>query len=325
MKSPLPLVSICVLTFQHARFIHKCLDGILEQETKFSYEIIIGEDESNDGTREICKEYAAKYPDKIRLFLGNREEVKILFGKPVGQNNLQKILKEAKGKYIAICEGDDHWTDPNKLQKQVNYLELNHSAGGCFHDVCNIDENGKVIKENYYTPSQKKYNQADCLIKLNSSYATCSLVARSDVFMEEWPTWFKERTCDDFIDLMVTRKNRTLDHISENMGAYRIHSGGLWQGSNREWQLKDKTFRVELLLDNQHFQSNYKTLLSKRLGNLNYRTLANRSYKLDTKQVVYKSMIKNISYSPSLKSLLIFIDGTLIYLINFSIIQYFEK
>src|SRR5690606_9059601 len=92
-------------------------------QTTFPFEIILGEDESSDGTREICIQYAAKHPDKIKLFLRSRKDVIYINGNPTGRFNFIENLKACSGKYIALCEGDDYWTDPLKLQKQVDFLE----------------------------------------------------------------------------------------------------------------------------------------------------------------------------------------------------------
>jgi glycosyltransferase involved in cell wall biosynthesis len=119
------LVSVCVQTYQHAAFIKDCLDGILMQQTNFPFEILLGEDASKDGTREICIKYAKRHPDTIRLFLHRRENNIEVDDRPTGRFNLLYNLFSAKAKYIAICEGDDYWTDPNKLQKQVDLFEAN--------------------------------------------------------------------------------------------------------------------------------------------------------------------------------------------------------
>ena len=118
-----PLVSICVVTYNHQNYIKQCLDGVLMQECNFEYEVLLGEDNSTDTTRKLCIEYAERFPDKIRLFLHDRSNVIYINGKPTGRFNFIYNLKQAKGKYIALCEGDDYWTDPTKLQKQVDFLE----------------------------------------------------------------------------------------------------------------------------------------------------------------------------------------------------------
>src|SRR5690606_21433837 len=117
-----PKVSVLVQTYNHAPYIRQCLDGILMQETDFDFEILLGEDASTDGTREICIEYAQEHPDKIRLFLHSRENNISINGRPSGRFNFCNNLFEANGEYIAFCEGDDYWIDEFKLQKQMDFL-----------------------------------------------------------------------------------------------------------------------------------------------------------------------------------------------------------
>jgi glycosyltransferase involved in cell wall biosynthesis len=126
-----PLVSVCVPAFHHADFIAQCLDSILAQETDFLFEILVGEDDSTDGTREICLEYADKYPDKIRLFLRKAEEKMLRNGKKVGRGNHLSLYQSARGKYICICDGDDYWLSPQKLQHQMDLMERNPQAAIC--------------------------------------------------------------------------------------------------------------------------------------------------------------------------------------------------
>lgn len=103
-----PKVSVVIITYNHADFIADAIEGALMQETDFPYEIIIGEDESEDGTREICIDYAERYPERIRLFLRSREDVIYINGRPTGRFNSVESLKAARGEYIAACEGDDY-------------------------------------------------------------------------------------------------------------------------------------------------------------------------------------------------------------------------
>jgi len=132
----IPLVSVVTITYQHAPYIRQCLDGILMQETDFPYELIIGEDGSTDGTREICIEYANKYPDKIRLFLRDRTLSHYVYsnGNEI-MFNFNFCISEARGKYIALCEGDDYWSDKEKLQLQYTLMENNPKVSLCIHAV----------------------------------------------------------------------------------------------------------------------------------------------------------------------------------------------
>jgi glycosyltransferase involved in cell wall biosynthesis len=124
-----PRVSVQVTTYQHAPYIGRCLDGILMQQTSFPIEILVGDDESTDGTREICLRYAERHPDRIRLFLCRRELSHVPWhGNDIMLNGYW-LFCASRGKYLAICEGDDYWTDPLKLEKQVDALERRPEVG----------------------------------------------------------------------------------------------------------------------------------------------------------------------------------------------------
>lgn len=110
-------VSVFMITYNHEKYIAEALDSILMQKTDFDFDIVIGEDCSTDATRRIVLEYSRKYPDKIKLLLHN---VNVGF-----ISNMMYVLEACTGKYVAMCEGDDYWTDPFKLQKQVDFLEAN--------------------------------------------------------------------------------------------------------------------------------------------------------------------------------------------------------
>lgn len=130
VNAVVPLVSVCVATYNQQDYIGQCLDGILMQQTDFPFEIIVGEDESPDNTGEICKKYAEEHPDKIRLFLRDRKESHYTNadGTKSRYNGLWNRMS-CRGKYIAFCEGDDYWTDPTKLQQQVDIMEKNPEVG----------------------------------------------------------------------------------------------------------------------------------------------------------------------------------------------------
>lgn len=137
--SPNILVSIVCITYNHEPYLRKALDGFLMQETDFSVEIILAEDCSTDGTRTICEEYAAKYPDKINYIFRDHN---------VGYNeNEFEAMCAAKGKYIAYCEGDDYWTDPLKLQKQVDFLESHPEYSVCWHRCKHRNANTGVERD----------------------------------------------------------------------------------------------------------------------------------------------------------------------------------
>lgn len=120
-----PLVSIVCITYNHEPYLRQALDGFLMQQTTFPLEIILAEDCSIDGTRAICEEYKAKYTDKIRYIRSDANVGAV--------ENEKRAIKAAKGKYIALCEGDDCWTDPMKLQTQVDFMEAHPEYSVTFH------------------------------------------------------------------------------------------------------------------------------------------------------------------------------------------------
>ena len=130
-------VSVFMITYNHEKYIAEALDSILMQKTDFDFDIVIGEDCSTDATRRIVLEYSRKYPDKIKLLLHN---VNVGF-----ISNLMYVLEACTGKYVAMCEGDDYWTDPFKLQKQVDFLEANKEYILATHGY-RIVKDGNVIR-----------------------------------------------------------------------------------------------------------------------------------------------------------------------------------
>lgn len=130
-------------TYRHEQFIQQAIEGVMMQETTFMVELVIGEDCSDDQTRLICEAMEQKYAGKIRLLPSDRNH---------GQNqNLARTLLACNGTYIALCEGDDCWTDPRKLQQQVDFLQQHHNYVLCFHRINTIDDSGRMIEKNLPT------------------------------------------------------------------------------------------------------------------------------------------------------------------------------
>lgn len=149
------VVSVIVLTYNHEKYIQQTLDSILMQRTAFKYEILIGDDASTDGTGEILRLYADKNPEVIRLFLREQN-----LG---AARNAYELLVAAKGKYLAFCEGDDYWTDQDKLSVQVRFLEENPTFIGCSHRCEIVDRYGQK-KENqqlYWVREKEMFTLAD--------------------------------------------------------------------------------------------------------------------------------------------------------------------
>ena len=141
-----PLVSILIVTYNHELYIRECLESVVGQESEFEYEVVVGEDCSQDNTREICFEFQRRYPEKLRVLWSDENLYKI-------SGNQLRTLHRCRGQYIAYLEGDDFWIDQHKLQKQIDAMREN-DAIGCFANYRRMSANG-VLQSNGFKPYKK--------------------------------------------------------------------------------------------------------------------------------------------------------------------------
>lgn len=236
-----PMVSVVVVTYQHSKYIEQCLDSILAQETTFPFEVILSEDESTDGTREICIDYANKYPSIIRLFLRRREDVIYIKGKATGRYNFVEGLKAARGKYIALCEGDDYWNDPNKLQIQFDFLENHKEYVISGHSVTAIDKNNKAICELPGLDRRKDFSKEELMA--GKQIVTLSMFFRN--ILSDFPVeFYKSLNGDTFLVSLLGHYGKSKYHDDIKSGIYRLHHGGMWTSTvdQRRIDYKRSTF-----------------------------------------------------------------------------------
>lgn len=259
------------------------------QKTSFDYEIVIGEDCSTDNTRGILLNYQKKFSHIFKL---------ILHESNLGAMQNQKATFQlCKGKYIAICEGDDYWTDPNKLQKQVGFLEQNEDAAGCFHHTSLVDENGEVIQQIYHpeVSDYVSYNQEKCLTVLKSSYATCSLVFKREV-LENVPEILLSNMCDEFLDLVITEKG-LLYFLDFNGACYRFHGGGVWSGMSLTQSKIIMYKRNQILYKIPVFRKRYGIYLKRRFFSEGQQFLFSKSISKNIRISYFLNILKYLNYS----------------------------
>lgn len=220
-----PLISVSVVTFQHVKYIRECLEGILMQKTSFPFEILLGDDLSTDGTREICLEYARRYPEKIRLFLHHRENNIKIGGRATGRFNFMYNLYSARGKYIALCEGDDFWTDSEKLQKQVDFLEENNEVVICSHNS-NIINSDSSFNRTFNEINIPEINDVNYILRNSWYIPTASMVfRRSNLIL---PKWFYMYPNGDYMLQLILAANGGLIYYENKIrSSYRLHNGGV--------------------------------------------------------------------------------------------------
>ena len=233
-----PLVTIRCTVYNHEPFLRQCLDGFVMQQTTFPFEAIIHDDASTDGSAAIIREYAEKYPNIIKPIY----ETENKYSK---RGQISKIMDAAmhpSSKYIATCEGDDYWTDPHKLQIQVDFLESHPDYVISSHDFSVFDNNKNVIRYNgnvrYKDFSfDEKFNGYEyCTFSFDDSFhlrflATLANVYRRDDYIND-----EKRNqipyIYDFVLFYFILKKGKCALLKKNMATYRVHNGGVYSGGN---------------------------------------------------------------------------------------------
>lgn len=225
-----PLVSVVCITYNHEHYIKDAIEGFLIQETRFPFEIIIHDDASTDATAEISRQYAEKYPNIIRLILQEENQYS------QGKNVLPIVFAKAKGEYVALCEGDDYWTNENKLQIQVDFMVANPECSWCFHSAkcIHMDRTGiqTVMKPRQFFKSNKSTIK-HVILRGGGFYPTASAMFRSHSIKDLPDFYFSAPIGDAPLALLASSKG-SVGYLDEIMSVYRMNLAGSW--SNRKNQ-----------------------------------------------------------------------------------------
>ena len=224
-----PLVSVSMITYNHESFIRKAIEGVLIQETNFEYELIIADDCSPDGTEKIVQEIISTHP-KGHLIKYFRHKQNLGM-----QPNGLFAGRQCTGKYIALCEGDDYWTDPYKLQKQVDFLEANPEYVVCYHDSDIVDEyNNKISSSMLNQVYKKDYDELE--MSRGAWIPTLSRCFRNTLNL--FPEEMLKITCLDLFLTCLLSQYGKAKYIDICAASYRIHNGGIWNSKNAYEQEK---------------------------------------------------------------------------------------
>jgi len=243
-----------MITYNHEKFVAQAIEGVLMQQTSFPIELVIGEDYSTDNTRKICEEYKAKYPNQIRLLL-HESNLGMM-------QNFITTLQACTSKYIALCEGDDYWTDPYKLQKQVDFLEANPDFSICFHSV-KIWQDGKYI-EDYITREVTETTTILDLAKGNYIHTPSVVFRKNNDVTKQFIS--KPFPIGDYVLHMLNAKYGKIKKLPDCMSVYRLHANG-------SWGQKDDEYRISIWIDllvklSPYFQGKVKNVLELQTGKL---------------------------------------------------------
>ena len=218
-----PMVTVWCLAYNQKNFIRDALNGFVMQKTTFPFEVIVHDDASTDGTTDVVKEYAQKYPDVIKPMIETENQ-----WQKGGLKHIIAIMNEKyrRGKYIAFCEGDDYWTDPEKLQLQVDFLESHHDYSMCFHRAKKKYETDVIAWIDCENIQDKDYDATDIFV--NWTVPTASVLCRKEAmdFYANLKHPERIQNYDIFIILSCAMVGK-LRGMHEQMSVYRIQGEGL--------------------------------------------------------------------------------------------------
>lgn len=242
------IVSIKCTAYNHEKYIRETLEGFIMQKTNFRFEAIVHDDASTDNTADIIREYAEKYPDIIKPIYETENQ----YSKKDG--SLLRIMNEAsRGKYFALCEGDDYWTDPYKLQKQVDFLESHPDYVLCSHRYRKFYQN-TLSFDNSILP---RYFNKDFTFDLNyyilrEDWVTQPLTCmyRASAFDSDYYMKFKNKKDLIFFYVLLKRGKGVL--LNDCMGVYRIHEKGVWSGLSLKNQFISELQTTKSIYDVEH-------------------------------------------------------------------------
>jgi glycosyltransferase involved in cell wall biosynthesis len=278
------LLDIPICAYNHEKFIAQAIEGVIMQKTNFKFRLLIGEDASTDNTRNVILKYALAYPEIIfpilhDINLGAKENTKIL-------------LSRCTSKYLAMCDGDDYWTDVNKLQKQVDFLEANEAYSMCFHEADVINKAGFLQKFNGITEDR----DFDLIDLTQSNFISSASVVFRKKNIENLPVLFVQLSAWDWGFHLLNAEKGKIRYFKDCMSVYRKHAGGMWSSlSQKEMVIKgvelmkqlDKCFDYKY---HEHFQKGIeKKLMILNAGDEIIKISVSRKIKNAIKRIIYKS------------------------------------
>ncbi|OMQ23063.1 glycosyltransferase family 2 protein [Serratia oryzae] len=298
-------VSICCITYKQGQYIKQALDSFLMQKTTFPFEIIIGEDNGGDDTLNILNEYRNKYPKLIKV---------ITSAYNVGANaNLLRVFDAAKGKYIAVCEGDDYWCNENKIQTQFDILEANPFISFCVHSAKLLKDN--VFFSGFEILSKEKFFDINDVISCNKQYSPTASYFFKKSNIGVLPDWFSEAPIGDFfIEVYMLSQGKGC-FLSEEMAVYRVGADNSWSSNinkniHKYLQTQEKiiSYTNKMLID---FPGQEK-VINERVMNI-YLSVMKRCILCGVDDVVenYRGKYTSLNRSLTIK------NKTLLFLFNF--------
>jgi Glycosyltransferases involved in cell wall biogenesis len=241
------MVTIICAAYNQEQYIRQCLDGFVMQRTSFRFEAIVHDDASTDKTAEIIKEYANRFPGIIIPILETENQ----YSKHDG--SLRRILaNHTRGKYVAVCEGDDYWIDAEKLEKQFEYMETHLECSMCFHANKKLMPSGEVVS---YRPHQRKeqYSAEEIILGGGSFMSTNSFFYRRSLYpVEVLPKFWRECPIGDLPTALFFAAKGKIGYIDEEMSVYRVGAVGSWTSNQNTLKKRNSHFNAILKMYDEY-------------------------------------------------------------------------
>ena len=277
-----PLVSVCIITYNHVKYIEQAIESVLMQQVDFPWEIIIADDCSTDGTTAIIQSYKTKYPDLIKL---------ISRKKNVGPGlNFVELINAAKGKYIAYLEGDDYWIAKTKLKKQFDYIEMQPNVSLCYHKVkWELMYADKLFEKLEYS-NENDPATSNIFDILNKGWyiRSCSMFFKAI----QLPIGFENLYIGDYPLHFILATKGDIGFINEAMGVYRIHKYGISEQEllTNDFAKRRKNFKNELHVNSfldKYSNGTYTKYFRKKEFEITYSYL-NFVFKCNRKKILFE-------------------------------------
>ena len=250
------VVSISCITFNHENYLRECFEGFLMQKCDFKFEVLVHDDASTDNTAKIILEYQAKYPDIFKPLIQRQNQ----YSQGIRGINAKFNFSRSQGKYIALCEGDDYWTDPFKLQKQVTFLEQNLNYSMCFHNAVLLDENNS--SSGLFRPLEsREYTAVEILG--NWTIPTASVLFRKDK-MDFTRCSNPNYIYGDIVMFLTMAEYGKIWCFSEPMSVYRVHPNGMASVKMTTKKLKEIIIHYKEIQND--FSNKYADVLKKEIS-----------------------------------------------------------
>ncbi len=255
MDYQLPLISVCMLTYNHELYIKQAIQSVLNQKLSVNYEVIIVDDCSKDNTENEIHQFLKTISDNNNIkYIRHEKNVGML-------NNLLFALNKCKGKYIAFCEGDDFWIDQDKLQVQFDILEKNTNYSGCFHNTLECNEEKSIASFlycNFKTGREITFKD----LSYSNLIPTCSVFFRKKN-IEKLPIWFDKLTMLDWPLNLINAEKGNFYYIPKVMGVHRHSFASTWSTQSQNRNIKLVTNAYDILINGFSHNEKYVNYLKK--------------------------------------------------------------